>query len=100
MSSKPLKLTIQVRAIIIINKMKVNKFYIYKLIQKHRLTVLSLVPSIIHYLRPYFSEINAPQVRYCSFGGGALYNDIVEDWAKCIPNSVIFNYYGPTENTI
>ena len=78
----------------------IKYFYIYKLIQKHSLTVLSLVPSIIHYLRPYFSEINAPQVRYCSFGGGALYNDIVEDWAKCIPNSVIFNYYGPTENTI
>lgn len=78
----------------------IKYFYIYKLIQKHSLTVLSLVPSIIHYLRPYFSEINAPQVRYCSFGGGALYNNIIDDWHKCLPNSKIFNYYGPTENTI
>ncbi|WP_341215358.1 AMP-binding protein [uncultured Wocania sp.] len=78
----------------------IKYFYIYKLIQKHKLTVLSLVPSIIHYLRPYFNEIHAPEVRYCSFGGGALYNDITEDWSKCIPNSKTFNYYGPTENTI
>lgn len=78
----------------------IKYFYIYKLIQKHKLTVLSLVPSIIHYLRPYFNEILAPEVRYCSFGGGALYNDIIEDWNKCIPNSKTFNYYGPTENTI
>ncbi|OEK08543.1 AMP-dependent synthetase [Flavivirga aquatica] len=78
----------------------IKYFYIYKLIKTHNLTVLSLVPSIIHYLRPYFNEIHAPEVRYCSFGGGALYNDIIEDWSKCIPNSKTFNYYGPTENTI
>ncbi|TGV03929.1 AMP-binding protein [Flavivirga rizhaonensis] len=78
----------------------IKYFYIYKLIKVHQLTVLSLVPSIIHYLRPYFEEIKAPQVRYCSFGGGVLYNDIIQDWNKCIPNSKTFNYYGPTENTI
>lgn len=83
-----------------IPKKAIKYFYIYKLIQKHKLTVLSLVPSIIHYLRPYFEEINAPEVRYCSFGGGALYNDITEEWSKCIPNGISFNYYGPTENTI
>ncbi len=78
----------------------IKYLYIYKLIRTHHLTVLSLVPSIIHYLKPYFNEINTPEVRYCSFGGGALYNDIIEDWIKCIPNSKTFNYYGPTENTI
>ena len=83
-----------------IPKKAIKYFYIYKLITKYNLTVLSLVPSIIHYLKPYFEEINATQVRYCSFGGGALYNDIIEEWSKCIPNCKIFNYYGPTENTI
>ncbi|MEP5341504.1 MAG: AMP-binding protein [Algibacter sp.] len=78
----------------------IKYFYIYKLIKTHKLTVLSLVPSIIHYLKPYFDEIYASEVRYCSFGGGALYNDIIEDWNKCIPNATSFNYYGPTENTI
>lgn len=78
----------------------IKYFYIFKLMQNYKLTVLSLVPSIIHYLKPYFSEINATEVRYCSFGGGALYNDIIEEWYKCIPNGIMFNYYGPTENTI
>lgn len=78
----------------------IKYFHVYKLIKNHKLTVISLVPSIIHYLRPYFNEINAPEVRYCSFGGGALYNNIIKEWSKCIPNCKTFNYYGPTENTI
>ncbi len=83
-----------------IPKSAIKYFYIVKLIQEHKITVLSLVPSIIHYLQPYFQEIQAPQIRYCSFGGSALYEDIVSKWSKCIPNATIFNYYGPTECTI
>jgi len=59
-----------------------------------------MVPSILNYLRPYFSEINAPHVRYCSFGGGALHDIIAKEWSACLPNGKIFNYYGPTEFTV
>jgi amino acid adenylation domain-containing protein len=83
-----------------IPKNTIKYFYIYKLIQNQGLTVLTMVPSIIHYLRPYFKEINSEKVRYCSFGGGKLYSDIAEEWSKCIPKSQIFNYYGPTEFTV
>ncbi|WP_298555600.1 AMP-binding protein [uncultured Algibacter sp.] len=75
-------------------------FHIFKLLQKYELTVLKMVPSIIHYLRPYFSEIYATSVRYCIFGGGKLYEDIVKEWLKCIPNSKLYNHYGPTECTV
>lgn len=78
----------------------IKYFYVFKLIKEQELTVLSLVPSMINYLRPYFSEILAPKVRFCSFGGGALYSDITKEWSKCIPNAKILNYYGPTECTI
>ena len=78
----------------------IKYFYIYKLIKEQELTVLTLVPSIINYLRPYFPEINAKNVRYCSFAGGALHEDIVSEWSDCIPKSKIFNYYGPSETTI
>ncbi|WP_025739891.1 AMP-binding protein [Aquimarina pacifica] len=78
----------------------IKYFYIFKLIEEQKLTVLTMVPSIINYLRPYFSEINATDVRYCSFGGGALYKDIAKEWSACLPNSKIFNYYGPTEFTV
>jgi len=78
----------------------IKYFYIFKLIKEQELTVLTMVPSIINYLRPYFSEINAPSVRYCSFGGGALHTDIAKEWSECLPNCEIFNYYGPTEFTV
>lgn len=83
-----------------IPKGAIKYFYIFKLIQNHKLTVLTMVPSIINYLRPYFSEILAPDVRYCSFGGGALQEEIAKEWSDCLPNCEIFNYYGPTEYTV
>ena len=78
----------------------IKYFHVYKLLEKHKLTVLKMVPSIIYYLRPYFSEINAPSVRYSIFGGEKLYEDIVNDWVKCVPNSKVLNHYGPTEFTV
>ncbi len=78
----------------------IKYFYVFKLLEKHKLTVLKMVPSIIYYLRPYFPEIHAPSVRYCIFGGEKLYEDIVDEWVKCIPNSKILNHYGPTEFTV
>ncbi len=83
-----------------IPKSAIKYFYIFKLIKEQKLTVLTMVPSIINYLRPYFPEINAPDVRYCSFGGGALHSDIAKEWSDCLPNCKIFNYYGPTEFTV
>lgn len=83
-----------------IPKGAIKYFYIFKLIKEQKLTVLTMVPSIINYLRPYFPEINAPDVRYCSFGGGALHSDIGKEWSECLPNCKIFNYYGPTEFTV
>ena len=83
-----------------IPKGAIKYFHVFKLIKEEKLTVLTMVPSIINYLRPYFSEINAPDVRYCSFGGGALHYDIAKEWSDCLPNCKIFNYYGPTEFTV
>jgi len=83
-----------------IPKGKIKYFYIFKLIKSQNLTVLTMVPSIINYLRTYFDEINAPHVRYCSFGGGALHAGIAKEWSDCLPNCKIFNYYGPTEFTV
>ncbi len=83
-----------------IPKGTIKYFYIFKLIKEKALTVLTMVPSIINYLRPYFPEINETSVRYCSFGGGALDSDIAKEWSDCLPNCKIFNYYGPTEFTV
>ncbi|MDO5980461.1 AMP-binding protein [Flavivirga spongiicola] len=78
----------------------IKYLYVYKLLEQYKLTVLKMVPSIIYYLRPYFSEIHAPSVRYSIFGGEKLYENIVHEWSKCIPNSTVLNHYGPTEFTV
>lgn len=78
----------------------IKYFHVVKLLKEKELTVLSFVPSMINYLKPYFQEINFPAVRYCSFGGGALFEEITKEWSACIPNAKIYNYYGPTETTI
>ncbi len=80
------------------NKIKFN--YIAELMDEHELTVALMVPSIIHYLRPYFDEINCAGMKYSLFCGEALPLDVTAEWAKCIPNARVMNVYGPTEDTI
>ena len=80
------------------NKIKYN--YIAELLEGHNLTVALMVPSIIHYLRPYFDEVYCTSMKYSLFCGEALPSDVTKEWANCIPNAKIMNVYGPTEDTI
>jgi len=79
---------------------KLKYQYVYTLLERHTLTYLTLVPSVLHYLQNYFEEIYAPSVRYCLFAGEALLENIVNQWHKCVPNAVQMNLLGPTEATI
>jgi amino acid adenylation domain-containing protein len=73
---------------------------IYNLLGGEQLTVAPLVPSVLNYLRPYFGEIDLPQLRLSFFCGEALLADVVQAWQKCAPASVMVNFYGPTEATV
>jgi D-alanine--poly(phosphoribitol) ligase subunit 1 len=79
---------------------KIKYQYVYKLMEEQKITGGLFVPSVIHYLRPYFEEINCPDMRYCLFCGEALHYDVLKEWSNCIPKAAIMNVYGPTENTI
>jgi D-alanine--poly(phosphoribitol) ligase subunit 1 len=74
--------------------------YVYGLLEDHKLTFGAMAPSIIRYLRPYFEEIEAPSLRYNILTAEASPLDLVDEWANCIPNAEIFDFYGPTEATI
>lgn len=74
--------------------------YVYGLLEDHELTFGIFAPSMIRFLRPYFDEIKLPKLRYCVLTAEASPVDLVQEWAKCIPNAAIFNFYGPTEATI
>jgi amino acid adenylation domain-containing protein len=79
---------------------EIKSFSIYKILDKHQITVAKMVPSVIAFLRPYYPKIRLPHLKYSLFSGEALYHEIVAEWAQCTPNAVIQNYYGPTEATI
>ncbi len=83
-----------------IPKSKIKPNYIAELLDERNLTVALMVPSIIHYLRPYFDEINCTSMKYSLFCGEALPLDVTKEWANCIPNAKVMNVYGPTEDTI
>ncbi len=80
------------------NQIKFN--YIFKLLDESHLTVALMIPSVIHFLRQYFNEIDNPHLKYSLFCGEALPADLIESWAACVPLAGIFNLYGPTEATI
>lgn len=79
---------------------KIKYLYIYELIEEHGLTFLPMVPSVLKYLSPYFSEIYSDKVKLSLFCGEALHEDVVKAWSNCIPNARVFNVYGPTECTV
>ncbi|RYZ00349.1 MAG: hypothetical protein EOO11_01950 [Chitinophagaceae bacterium] len=83
-----------------IPKRAIKFSYIFELIDEEKLTVALMVPSILHYLRPYFDEIDAPWMRYSLFCGEALPLDLAEEWSQCLPAARVLNVYGPTEDTI
>lgn len=73
---------------------------VYKLIRKYEISFASIVPSIINYLQPYFSEISLPHLKYCILTAEASNLKVVQEWARCVPNGQVVNLYGPTEATI
>ena len=72
----------------------------FRLLDSYDLTMTLMVPSVIHYLRPYLDEIEAPSLRYSLFCGEALNSDDAEAWMRIAPKAEAWNVYGPTENTI
>ncbi len=83
-----------------IPKDNIKYAYIFELMDEQNISIALMVPSMLHYLRPYFDEMCFPNMKYSLFCGEALPLDVIVDWSKCIPNAKIMNLYGPTENTI
>lgn len=70
-------------------------------LEDHKITVAAIVPSVLNYLSPYFSEISFPDMRYFITGGESISSDVLMNWWKeCIPNATIDFVYGPTEATV
>ena len=74
--------------------------YVYGLLTDHNLTFGAMAPSMLRFLRPYFDEIEAPDMKACILTAEASPADLAMEWYQCIPNADIYDLYGPTEATI
>lgn len=73
---------------------------IFRLLEEYAIQFAILVPSVVAYLRPYFDEIDLPEMKYMALSGEAVPFDLTMEWKKCCPNAEFHNLYGPTEATI
>jgi len=73
---------------------------VLQILLDQKITIAYMVPSVINYLQPYFSQIELPELKCSIFAGEALYAKPVVEWQKCTPNGFIGNAYGPTEATV
>lgn len=73
---------------------------IYRLLEEYSINYAILVPSVLSLLRPYFEDIELPALRHVGLSGEAVPVALTEEWMKCCPNAVFYNFYGPTEATI
>lgn len=73
---------------------------VIKVLKKHNITIATIVPSIVKYLKPYFSEISLPGIKCCILTAEAINENLVYEWKTCLPSAAIYNLYGPTEATI
>lgn len=70
------------------------------LLEEAEITVAVMVPSLLHYLKPYFNELDFPHLRLSIFCGEPLPVSVLGGWAACCKQAQIDNVYGPTEGTI
>ena len=73
---------------------------IYRLLEEYEVNYAILVPSVLALLKPYFEDIELPQLKYVGLSGEAVPVELTKEWMKCCPNGEFFNFYGPTEATI
>ena len=71
-----------------------------RLIQEEHITFGAMAPSMLTYLRPYFSELDATSMRTTILTAEACPVDLMEAWYDCAKNTEIYDFYGPTEATI
>ena len=73
---------------------------IYILLEDYKINFAIIVPSVLALLRPYFEDINLPDLKTVALSGEAVPLKLTEDFQLCCPNADFYNFYGPTECTI
>ena len=79
---------------------QVKYLSVASLIHEQHITFGAMAPSILTYLRPYFSELDASAFKTCILTAEACPVDLIEEWQQCAKNVEVYDFYGPTEATV
>jgi amino acid adenylation domain-containing protein len=77
--------------------------YLYKTINKEKITIIHFVPSMLNVFLDTLTMINnnsMPTLRYIFSSGEALSKKALQKTHEVLPNTKLHNLYGPTETTI
>ncbi len=88
-------------SVVALHKNETKYLQILDLLEANEITVALMVPSILNLIIPYLDpEIRNESLRLNLFCGEALLKKQIDRWKDFVPNTEIYNVYGPTENTI
>ena len=79
---------------------QVKYLYAAQLIIEQRITHAAMAPSMLTYLRPYFSQLNPRSLKVTILTAEACPIELAEAWFACATQTDIYDFYGPTEGTI
>lgn len=74
--------------------------HLIELVQHHSVTVIEVVPSLLHALMRTPGWSNCRTLRLVCCGGEAMSDALRTDFTTSLPGCELFNMYGPTETTI
>lgn len=73
---------------------------VVRMIRDFDLSFVTIVPSVLTLLKPYFNQLVFDSVRCCVLTAEATYADMLQPLQRMMPTAEIWNLYGPTEATI
>ena len=79
---------------------QLRSLLILEALQQYRITVVSMVPTVLQVVASLLASLSLPDLRLSFFSGDILYRKLALLWEKACPDAVIYNCYGPTETTI
>jgi len=79
-----------------------NPEKLFEVIQKHKLTLVELVPTVVRGLTDYLSKFSPqqrafPNLKWMMVTGESVSVELANQWLRLYPSIAVVNAYGPTE---
>jgi len=79
-----------------------NPEKLFEVIQKHKLTLVELVPTVVRGLTDYLSKLSPqqralPYLKWMMVTGESVSVELANQWLRLYPSIGVVNAYGPTE---